>query len=91
MAQKRSVLGIDIAKLVFHVVGMDDTRHMVLRKRLMRSEFLPFIAQLSPLRTGIVRPSLGDTWGQSRGDAEGGSVMQSGHRPRETVGHGPGT
>ena len=42
MAQKISVLGIDIAKLVFHVVGMDDTGHVVLRKRLARGELLPF-------------------------------------------------
>lgn len=34
MAQQMSVLGIDIAKLVFHVVGMDDTGAVVLRKRL---------------------------------------------------------
>jgi hypothetical protein len=48
MAQKMSVLGIDIAKQVFHVVGMDDRGHVVLRKRLARSELLLFIAQLSP-------------------------------------------
>jgi transposase len=53
MAQQMSVLGIDIAKLVFHVVGMDDTGHVVLRKRLVRSELLPVIAQLSPLRIGM--------------------------------------
>jgi hypothetical protein len=53
MAQQISALGIDIAKLVFHVVGMDDTGHVVLRKCLARSELLPFIAQLSPLRIGM--------------------------------------
>jgi transposase len=53
MAQTITVLGIDLAKLVFHVVGMDDTGHVVLRKRLARSELLPFIAQLSPLRIGM--------------------------------------
>jgi hypothetical protein len=45
MAQKMSVLGMDIAKLVFHVVGMDDTGRVILRKRLARSELLHFIAQ----------------------------------------------
>jgi hypothetical protein len=30
MAKKISVLGIDIAKLVFHVVGMNDRGHVVL-------------------------------------------------------------
>jgi transposase len=53
MAQQMSVLGIDIAKLVFHVVGMDDAGHVVLRKRFVRSALLAFIAQLSPLRIGM--------------------------------------
>jgi transposase len=53
MAQTISVLGIDIAKLVFHVVGMDDSGHVVLRKRLARSELLAFIANLPPLRIGM--------------------------------------
>jgi hypothetical protein len=34
MAQPMSVLGIDLAKLVFHIVGMADTGAVVLRKRL---------------------------------------------------------
>jgi transposase len=53
MAQHMSVLGIDIAKLVFHVVGMDDTGHVVLRKRLARSELLNFLANVPPLRIGM--------------------------------------
>lgn len=28
MAQKISILGIDIAKLVFHLVGMDDSGYV---------------------------------------------------------------
>jgi transposase len=53
MTQQMSVLGIDIAKLVFHVVGMDDTGAVVLRKRIARSELLAFIANLPPLRIGM--------------------------------------
>jgi transposase len=53
MAQQMSVLGIDIAKLVFHVVGMDDRGHVVLRKRLARSELLHFIATLPPALIGM--------------------------------------
>jgi transposase len=53
MARKLSVLGIDIAKLVFHVVGMDDTGAVVLRKRIARSEVLHFIATLPPLLIGM--------------------------------------
>jgi transposase len=53
MAQTISVLGIDTAKLGFHVVGMDDSGQVVLRKRLARSELLTFIANVSPLRIGM--------------------------------------
>ncbi len=53
MAQQMSVLGIDIAKQVFHVVGMDDSGHVVLRKRLARSTLLTFIANVPPLRIGM--------------------------------------
>jgi transposase len=48
MAQQMSVLGIDIAKQVFHVVGMDDSGHVVLRKGLARSTLLAFIANVPP-------------------------------------------
>jgi transposase len=53
MAQAITVLGIDLATLVFHVVGMDDAGPGVLRKRLTRSALLTFIANLPPLRIGV--------------------------------------
>ena len=53
MAQQLSVLGIGIAKLVFPVVGMDESGHVVLRKRLARSELPAFIGTLPPLRIGM--------------------------------------
>jgi transposase len=53
MAQTISVLGIDIAKVVFHVVGMEDSGHVVLRKRIARSTLLTFIANVPPLRIGM--------------------------------------
>jgi transposase len=53
MARTIHILGIDIAKLVFHVVGMDDSGHVVLRKRIARSELLTFIANVPPLRIGM--------------------------------------
>jgi transposase len=52
-AQQMNVLGIDMAKMVFHVVGMDQTGHVVLRKRIARRELLHFIAPLPPLRVGM--------------------------------------
>jgi transposase len=53
MAQTMSVLGIDIAKLVFHVVGMDDSGTVVLRKRCPRGALMPFIARLPPVVIGL--------------------------------------
>jgi transposase len=61
MAQKTSVLGIDIAKLVFHVVGMDNAGHVVLRKRL-RSALPGVIATLPPLRIGVEACGNGHDW-----------------------------
>ena len=62
MAQTISVLGIEIAKLVFHVVGMEDSGHVVLRKRLARSELLTFIANVPPLRIGMEACGSAHDW-----------------------------
>ncbi len=48
-----SVLGIDIAQQVFHVVGMHDTGTMVWRKRLTRSALRPCMARIPPVVIGI--------------------------------------
>jgi len=53
MVQQTSVLGIDLAKQIFHVVGMDDTGNVVLRKRLPRSALMSFIAQTPPVVIGM--------------------------------------
>jgi hypothetical protein len=63
MARKLSVLGIDIAQLVFHVVGMDDTGAVVLRKRIVRSAVPHCIATLppSPCSSGWKRVGVSTT------------------------------
>jgi transposase len=53
MKQEMSVLGIDIAKRVFHAVGMDNTGKIVFRKRLSRHDLMPFMAKLPPVRIGM--------------------------------------
>jgi transposase len=62
MAQHISVLGIDIAKLVFHGVGMDESGHVVLRKRLGRSALPTFIATVPPLRIGMEACGSAHDW-----------------------------
>lgn len=53
MKQEMSVLGIDIAKRVFHTVGTDETGKIVFRKRLSRQALMPFIAKLHPVLIGM--------------------------------------
>jgi transposase len=53
MKQEMHVLGIDIAKRVFHAVGMDDRGNVMYRKRLSQHDLMPFIAKLPPIRIGI--------------------------------------
>src|SRR5205823_2861656 len=53
MEQKLSVRGIDLAKQVFHLVGMDAHGTMLVRKRLYRAQMMAFIAQLPPTRIGM--------------------------------------
>jgi len=41
-------IGIDLAKSVFHLHGVDDQGRVVIRKRLSRSKLAEFMAQLTP-------------------------------------------
>src|SRR3974377_1438408 len=48
-----STVGLDIAKSVFQVHGVDDTGAVVMRKRVGRAKVLEFFAGLSPCLVGI--------------------------------------
>ena len=62
MAQQSNGLGIDIAKLVFHVVGMDDTGHVGLRKRSTRRAWLHFLAMRPPVLMGMEACGSAHSW-----------------------------
>src|SRR6266568_7774709 len=53
MKQNITTVGIDLAKNIFHLVGMDTTGKMVWRKRLTRHALVPFLAQLPPVTIGL--------------------------------------
>jgi transposase len=53
MKQYPSVLGIDLAKRIFHLFGMDDAGRVVLRKRLTRDALMPCMAQVPPTVIGL--------------------------------------
>src|SRR5262249_25940500 len=48
-----STIGLDVAKSVFQVHGVDDTGAVVMRKRVGRAKVLEFFAGLSPCLVGI--------------------------------------
>ena len=50
---KITTIGLDLAKNVFQVHGLDDTTNVTLRKKLRRAEVLAFFAELPPCRVGI--------------------------------------
>ncbi len=43
-----SVIGLDCAKAVFQVHGVDAEENTVLKKRLTRTRLVPFFAQMEP-------------------------------------------
>ena len=53
MKQEVSVVGIDLAKRTFHVVGMDASGQILLRQRLARDALMPLIVQLPPVIIGM--------------------------------------
>jgi transposase len=48
-----TTIGLDLAKNVFQVHGVDARERAVLRKRLPRTKVLEFFAQLPPCRIGM--------------------------------------
>src|SRR5687768_380402 len=53
MTQELSIVGIDLAKSVFHLVGMDARGKIIVRKRLLRAEVLAFMATLPSVTVGM--------------------------------------
>ncbi|MCB1824553.1 MAG: IS110 family transposase, partial [Candidatus Competibacteraceae bacterium] len=50
---KMTTIGLDLAKHVFQVHGVDSRGEPVLRKQLKRSQMLPFFANLEPCLVGM--------------------------------------
>jgi transposase len=53
MKQELSVVGLDRAKRIFRLVGMDERGKIILRKRLVRGEVISFMAKLPPVTVGM--------------------------------------
>ena len=59
-----AVIGLDLAKRLFQVHGVDAAGAVVVRKRLRRDEVLVFFAQLPPCRIGMEACSTAHHWGR---------------------------
>ena len=57
-----AMIGIDLAKNVFHVHGTDSAGRPVLRKRLRRAQLLTFFAGLRPCRIGLEAGAAAHHW-----------------------------
>lgn len=55
-------IGIDIAKSVFQIHGVDNQDNAVLKRQLRRSQMLPFFARLTPCLIGIEACSSAHYW-----------------------------
>ena len=62
MKPERSVLGIDLAKRLFHALGMEERGTIVLRKRWSRHDLIPFMAKLPPVLIGMAACGGAHDW-----------------------------
>ncbi len=56
------VIGLDIAKSVFQLHGVDASGAVVLQKRLTRARLLPFFERLPPCLVGIEACATSHFW-----------------------------
>ncbi len=59
---KISTIGLDIAKNVFQVHGIDDAGQVVIRRQLRRRQVLKFFAKLPPCLIGIEACGTAHHW-----------------------------
>jgi transposase len=59
-----SIIGLDIAKSVFQVHGIDRSGNQVLKRKLRRSEMHRFFAALPPCVIGIEACNSSHYWGR---------------------------
>lgn len=71
---KISTIGLDLAKNVFAVHGVDEAGGMVVKRNLRRAQVLPFFAKLEPCLVGMEASSGAHYWGRE--------LSRLGHRVR---------
>ncbi len=57
-----TTVGLDLAKHIFQVHAVDGAGQVVVRKRLRRTEVLPFFASMSPCLIGMEACATSHHW-----------------------------
>ena len=57
-----TTIGLDIAKSIFQVHGVDATGEVILRRRLTRARVVPFFEKLAPCLVGIEACATSHHW-----------------------------
>jgi len=76
-----TTIGLDLAKNVFQVHGVDGCGEVVIRKQLRRSQVLPFFEKLSPCLIGMEACAGSHHWARelrALGHPKADSSMASG-------------
>ncbi len=59
-----SVIGLDIAKRVFQIHGVDGSGAVVVRRQLRRGEMVRYFGKLAPCLIGLEACATGHYWGR---------------------------
>jgi transposase len=62
-----SVIGLDIAKHVFQIHGIDESGAVIVRRQLRRGQMLGYFANLRPCLIGLEACATGHYWGRELG------------------------
>ena len=57
-------VGLDIAKSVFQIHGVDAAGQVVVQRKLTRAKLIPFFEKLPPCRVGIEACATAHHWGR---------------------------
>lgn len=71
---KLSIVGIDLAKSVFAIHGLDEEEHVVVKRTLRRNQVLAFFEKLKPCLIGMEACASAHYWGRE--------LMRLGHQVR---------
>ena len=63
-----TTIGLDLAKSIFQVHGVDAEGHVVVRKALRRAQVLPFFAKLPSCLVGMEACGTSHYWGRELAD-----------------------